>query len=150
MRYDKAALAAELSEDPHGRSYATLSDADVAAAMNRVDVPRNQRASIVRLLHYLIGENLLLGIVQEADGSGAGRAAALALLEVLRSPHMADIDVHDPIFLAQVSSLIAAGRMNETHRDEVQALFGTKLCSPAELRGLPPVAEAWITRARRT
>lgn len=125
-------LINELQNDPLGRGYAGMTDAQVAADMN----------TTYREIDRGVIDSRLILIATDASEYVALTAQQRGMFQALVSP--GTVDVSDTNVRATFAALFGAGT---TTRDNLLAL-STKTVSRAEELGLPRIKPGYIEKAR--
>lgn len=150
---DLNALAAEIADDPLGIGYASMPDSAVAQSLNTPSRPGKKVVPASDVRRYV----LLHGIwpkIQSLAASSANpvyQGTAITILQTLAPNSFDDIRMSDPEVSAAVTQMLTtmvnAGAMSETNRDEMVAL-GNAQISRAEELGLGNVHHLDVAAAK--
>jgi len=152
MAFNYASLKSEITTDPLGRGYATMTDAAVATSLNAVDRPGPVPAKDVIKRLQLLGKWAEIERVASGLGTAAPDAtinAALTIVSAVRT--FEDFDLSDPAVMAAVNgaldALVTVGLITATDKATVLALQDNRQSRAQEL-GLRVVAASDVKRAR--
>lgn len=143
---DLAKLSAELADDPLGRGYAGMSDAEAAASLNATDREKPRRVPVGELLTVLRDRGKWLAI-KVSDLEPA--AAARDLFEGAQI--VPDVNLANPAMQAGLDGLQDADLIDAGTRADIEALGETRRSRAEELGLLgrsPEVGPAHVARAR--
>ncbi len=150
---DIAILAAELSDDPLGKQYSALSDAEAADVLNSPDRPGKKAvaASDVRMYVLLHGLWPAFQSVAASSTNPIHKGTAITILQTLGAGSFDTIRINRPDIATGVSgmlqTMVDAGAMTSQQRDEMMALGDTTI-SRAEELGLGRVDHLNVAEAR--
>lgn len=146
---DQAALAIELADDPLGRGYALMTDAEVVASLAAVD--RRGVITMDAVVEYLLLQGRWPSIVDAAHHGTAATARQVAWGIILTAQRYTTINAADPTRYAaidaQLGALVAAGFIAEADKIALLAM-GENKQSRAEELGIGRVLPGDVAAAR--
>lgn len=143
-----ARLIAEIRDDPLGRVYSGMTDAQVAASLNTADRQVQGPVPINQVLRWSAGVDGIHTLRQASEtGPPAKRQLADAALQLVNHPHVRELDVTDPELSAMLDGLVVAGIFDQPSVDALVARGVQTLSRAAEL-GLGHVKNGHVQRAR--
>lgn len=152
---DYVVLAAELTNDPLGRGYASMSDSEIADSLNARDRPGRVPVPARDIRKYVLMNGLwpaIAMLAQSTEASPQARGAAITLMQTLAPNSFDIVSLDEPAVFDAVSNMadamIAAGAITEEHRNAVLAM-GNGLTSRARELGLGVVSHADVAFALR-
>lgn len=150
-------LQDELTNDPLGRGYAAMDNAQAAASLNTVDRTETIPAPLNDVVDKLIEWDALAPInaaanAYEANPGGATNAQSLAYKVVaytraVRDYNLAGIDFTRPHYSALLTAMVNYNVLTQAQADELAAL-GTRDVSRAQELGLGRVRPSDVNQAR--
>ena len=148
MDYEK--LVAELASDPVGMGYASMTDAQVSAAIAANTRPTRQLVPLWLIKRRLIETGAWLAIVQYAnEGENAQVRAAAALTCIyVDDTRFENLDLDLPATQAMLGALQLAGLITAEMASEIDTLADAWTTRAAQL-GLPNVAPGHVQSARK-
>ena len=148
MDYD--ILTAELAADPVGMGYASMTDAEVSAAIMASTRPTRQKVPLWEVKKRLIETGAWLAIVQYAnEGEDAQVRAAAALTCIYVDDHrFENLEIDLPATQQMLGALQLAGLITEAMASEIDTLADAWTTRAAQL-GLPNVAPGHVQSARK-
>jgi len=145
-------LRDELADDPLGRGYVDMTDAEAATDINDVRISVRELVGVPGLNRHLLETGLWEKInktAEQTDGSGnpsdAARAADMVLAVSVAPPASVDLD-SDGVSGA-LNTLESADAITTDERSEIDALADDTI-SRAQQLGLGEVYEGHIYKAR--
>jgi len=143
-----AALKNEIMNDPLGRGYAGMNDAQVAVSLNTVDREIDENVNLRDLIVYLLKNNKWLGIKSEAASNALGvQKECEAFMVIMDNPNFVDLDLTDAVVKTMLSNIKTAGLLDAADQAAILAM-GKKAVSRAEELGLPIVREGHVQSVR--
>lgn len=149
---DLVALKSELTVDPLGRGYASMSDGAAADRINVSDRTGNVAITPQELHAYFLFNGLWQGVVNLSNNTtnASQQAAAIALIEICH--WWQTIDLGNPTVWNGMGSLLTLLRqatvISSAQQSAIVAL-ANKPRSRAEELGLGPVSHLDVAAARR-
>lgn len=144
---DLKTLKAEVTNDPLGRGYSSMTDAEVAASLNTGDRTFNRKIGSRELMTWAAQNSRWANVDDAADNKAlpnSVRSIAMASRKLLdRQDAELDMSTHSPM----IDALVAAGILTAGDKTELLAL-STKAGSRAEELGLDEVFESHVTYVR--
>jgi len=143
-----AVLSEELSTDPLGRNYATMTDEEVAASLAAEDRTRLRPIQSSELLAWAADGNRLARLETAAADAGLGAVqsvAKAAILMIRRDGTTLDLSLNDRANM--LAALVAADVLTQADSDSLVAI-GTETLSRAEELGLGTVRIGSVHQAR--
>jgi len=135
----------ELTADPLGVGYSTMTDQQVADSLNAKTRVRQQPIPTYLIKRYMVLNDLWLPIKQSTAPEAQVTIDALATFE--------HFDVVDPTvatkFTAILDGLIAQGLLTTAQKAEILNLQNEPISRAEEIGVTPPVTAVDVTRARR-
>lgn len=150
---DLNALAAEIADDPLGVGYATMPDSAVAQSLNTPSRSGKREVPASEVRRYVLLHGLWPKIQSLATSSSnpVHQGTAITILQTLAPNSFDVIRMNDPVVAGAVTQMLTtmvdAGAMSETNRDEMVAL-GDAQISRAEELGLGTVHHLDVAAAK--
>lgn len=136
---DLNALAAEIADDPLGVGYASMPDSAVAESLNTPSRPGKKVVPASDVRRYVLLNGLWPKIQSLAVSSPdpVYQGTAITILQTLAPNSFDEIRMNDPLVSGAVTqmltTMVAAGAMSATNRDEMVALGDAQISRAEEL-----------------
>jgi len=142
---DYTILKNEITNDPLGRGYASMSDAQVAASLNTVDrtVPDSTRYTMRRVMEVMTDAGAAITKLDQVTDP-----LVVEAMRALRSyTEGGGLDFSHPKTIGMIDQLTSQGVLTSQEASELKSI-GTKPASRAEELGLERVEVGHVTSAR--
>jgi hypothetical protein len=146
---DYSILKTELTADPLGRGYATMSDAEAAASLNTA----NRALVSLKMVQYRtmmadIGVEATRAIMTAMAAAGQ-TDTVVALVDLwLKDPKSEGVDMGHANTRAVIDDLVTAGSITAAQAAGVKAMAESTVSRATEL-GLPTILPGYIAKARK-
>jgi hypothetical protein len=150
------ALRYELLADPLQRGYSGMTNEEVAASLDTVDIVISIDLPIFEVQAYLLFDGTLIALRDWLPANptpGPLRTSVAALLEAIDSPRLDNFKLSDPAryqaVLQQVTIMVNGGLLTQQHADDLIGM-ATLTVSRASQIGWPKgVSAADVKKARK-
>lgn len=146
------ALADELANDPLGRGYASMTDAQAAADLNEKRYTRANDTDNARItdrtLVALFGLDRAHQILTSFQNIAASDAKAAWILEMLKDRASGGVSMALSDAAAFVDQMVTAGVLTQAEGDTLKGLGTVQYSRAEELGYINGVTEAWVRTVR--
>lgn len=142
-------LTAELQNDPAGLGYATMTDAEVATAINATTQAARQLVPLWQIKKAAIESNLWLAIKNAAASHADAQVQGVAnvTLDYISDSRFENLDMDLASTQAMLGALVAGGVVTQDFVDALDAMADTTT-SRANVLGLGTVSDGHVKSAR--
>jgi hypothetical protein len=146
---DYSILKTELTTDPLGRGYATMSDAEIAASLNAADRTIVKLCMVqYRTMMADIGVDATRAIMTAMAAAGQ-TDTVVALVDLwLKDPKSEGVDMGHANTREVIDDLVTAGSITSAQAAAVKAMAEDTVSRATEL-GMPVILPGYIAKARK-
>lgn len=150
-----AALQYELTADPLGRGYASMTDAQIAASLNTINLMEIASVPIADVEAYLLSDGTLIRLESWLTANptpGPLYTAVAALLRVIDSTRLAMFDISSPAayqgFQQQLQALVTASLLTSQQSTDLLNMTVTNVSRAQQIGWAPGIGVSDIDSAR--